>query len=335
MFHSNTTSPDSGASLSPGIDHGDYPGHRGCQRHWPANHRVAQCYGKEPSREAWLSREAWRDCPDGTVPAPYLGYLQSSRPLTSGTHLHPPPSGHAPSNHNPHRAPINCHHPAFSPARPNFVKSWSLSVSNLTQQQQEERQPSSPGGGLVTPSNASTFTLPSEVLPHHRYGSDHTHHAHPNHSHQPRFLRSQTLPPGPGNTMPPPSLENTRLASRSQDNLLGDENSTTGRRSAFRVHKVPLREAPPLGHVAASEAPFVGHAAARVAVSEATPMGYYRHCTESRGVMAAVVQPSSPTSPPATGNGGTSCYCDNLSSVDMLDLLLNIGSPQCRIQKLE
>lgn len=266
VFHSNTTSPDSGASLSPGIDLVD---HRDRQRFLLTNHRVpVRPHQQQPSREAWLNKEAWlrkeawsrKHETTQSLPPP-----QSSRTVTSPYHktetLHRPlPAGHNPLDDH---APLDGHTHSqarfSSTTQPNFLRSWS---SNFPQQQQwhststtpqEQWQPTSsplmaqvspstpatPLTSLATPLTAPTFfTLPADT-----YMSDYP-------PRRPEFLRSRTLPLGNegrlGNGMP---WTSEMPSSFSEEDLLDLENPTQQRKSAFKIMQAPLiHQASPSDH---------------------------------------------------------------------------------------
>jgi hypothetical protein len=408
MFDSNTTSPDSGASVSPGIDHIDWQGYRNGQRLMSTNQGPfprAWRYGREPTREMWSRREAWRDHREvrtRPVPPQFVGPR-----FATELPLHPPPSSRTHPkrsthsdyvSHTPNQAPVGSHHqPAFSPTHRNFVRSWSLSVSNLPQQQQQQLLQWPPSPGMVMSPNI----LPASTTP--SYASEHTHPF--------KYPRSMTLPHG--NTSQR-SLEGGRPSSLSQDNLLADDDrQTQSRKSAFKhpgVQSSPIRraqslghgtwplghetppiecEAPPLGH----DTPPIGHSSHMAPPTEHT---HHQRNSDNRegsrlvkshthidfnhqgsqrlvksqdegGMRRVKTQGSSHQEKhshghnhhhqhrdhfqqeqpgqqkeqqsfplgPAPAPEGTCCYYDNLSSVDMLDLLLDISSPHCKIQTLE
>lgn len=335
LFHSNTTSPDSGASLSPRIEAVDGTVHHRDGRLFPPTNQRAVPTGSQCRLEP-AGRVAW--CYDGTevgvqstvphnVTYPGGNYAYSPhlvKPYPTGPlQPHPAPARH-PSHFSP-TAPVldvsnpPIHHTSafFSPTQKSFAKSRNLSVNNLYEQQRSPLQTSIP----ATPLTATLLTAPHPTTFVYCDATPFSmqHHTH-QHSGRPEFNRSLTLLHGPK------SLDrHTKQCSFSHDNLL-DLNEPTRKPSAFKRPQAP--------------AP---HTIGRQHCPDNHEQGQRRN-TSSR---TKSVPPSTASLPGpgsastiATASAETSsapvcCIYDSLSSVDMLDLLLHIGSPQCKIQKLE
>ena len=350
-FHSNTTSPDSGASLSPGVESvelGRHYLHSNPQSNSHSGHhgqvpgaQYGTEYGRvfdksvEGAKFRGKSNPPYFSGGQGNLASPHLLKPHSSAPLV----LHPPPMSHAPQ-HAPQHAPPPQHYPAaFSPTRPNFVKTWSQSVNNLAQQQQQQQQqqqwstqkplpPATPLTATPHSLTASTFTLPEAYREAAVPG-----HAYPQQSRpRPDYQRSMTLPHGHSHAHPAsrPTLR-TQYASLSQDDLL-DRPS----KSAFHVPSNPQYST------------FLKHYPDNLEVTQPTskqrgddgrapgnPGGSHGNAPHGNASMQGLpAQPKTAEMERDCETDQTYVY-DKLSSVDMLDLLLNISAQHCQIRKLE
>lgn len=360
MFHSNTTSPDSGASLSPGVESVEFGRHyqhsnshphsnvhhphssSHSSHHGPVPRTTRIQYGNEaeaghkwtdkanPSNSAYSSRGGQGHHPSSSR---HLLKPHPSAPLM----LHPPPASHS------SRHPPPSHPSAFSPTRPNFVKSWSLSVNNLSQQDTKQEHwhktdtrdqwRQHPSATPLTASSNAAFTLPESY----REGFPHGGHAYQQ-SQQYRHKveaqqRSMTLPIGHAHPVARP-IPRSQYTSLSQDDLLDGP----VRSSAFHAPSQPqypsfLKHYPDNLEISTQQP---GNRPAGPGHTHNSYSGDDSHPSTPGGPLTNHPAPERQQNLEEVEEESEEVYvCDNLSSVDMLDLLLNISSPHCQIRKLE
>lgn len=335
VYHSNTTSPDSGASLSPGLEviDGHRDGHHflpragGMAGAGPPGWRISLESMKGACMRGW-EQGYWGPPPHPPPPqAPQSPHL---KPRPGPLQLHPPPRSHAhpaarmrpPPSSSSSSNSSSRHLSAFSPPRPSYSRSWSLST--LPQQQQKEQQwspmhhsvPATPlTGSDATPTVPMAFTMPD-------HAASRQDHAHTQQwGKQPEFHRSMNLSHHTS-SMPRPPLP-------SQDDLLTFEEP---RQYPPSIHYSKRKTTPP-SHVGGD---YKYSTLPRQDATEQVSPPYSAPSHMSHPPPVPTPSSSAPSSLPPSKAVVQNCRVyDNLTSVDMLEMLLNIGSPNCNIHKLE
>ena len=166
------------------------------QYHYPPHHHL----GEYPPQHTYTAKYPTQQIPTAKYPTGQnstTDYPSQRTPTTNPTPQHTHTAEYPPAVEYPPQ-----HVSAFSPTRPNFTKSFSLSLSNLTPYYQQ-----SP---LQRCAPATPFLMPN--------------HTSDNQSMRPVYQRSMTLPLG---TFTPKPLHNT--ASASQENLIDfDDDKVSG-----------------------------------------------------------------------------------------------------------